>query len=285
MVSRMTHDRLLLDVGGTFIKCSDGRTVGVNSNGTREEIAEAFRKAVGGADDVAVAIPGPFDYTRGFFLMKHKYAAVYGESFANLVSPNSSPTASSPCQKPQFHYMHDVVAMLLGGLALPEAAEFSRVALITIGTGLGFAVSIDGQPQLCASGSPAYPLYNRPYRNGIAEDYVSKRGVMRTWSERTGLQWPAWQTVKEIADTPDGKAVFASLGTSLGEIAAPLLSELKVECVLLGGQIAKSFGLMEHTLRQSLAIVPSIQYVGVLPNLDTATFDGLRKVNHSKIPA
>lgn len=273
----MTHDKkLLLDVGGTFIKCSDGRTVEVNSNGTREEIAGAFREAVGGAKDVAVAIPGPFDYARGIFLMKHKYATVYGESFADLVSPNSYPATSSPSRKPQFHYMHDVVAMLLGGLSLSETNRFSRVALITIGTGLGFAVSIDGQPQLCASGSPACSLFNRPYRNGIAEDYVSKRGIMRMWSERVGLPWPSGQTVKNIAETQDGKAVFACLGTLLGEIAAPLLNELKIECVLLGGQIAKSFALMEQTLRQSLASVLSIQYVGALPNLDTATFDGLR---------
>ncbi len=273
----MTHDKkLLLDIGGTFIKCSDGRTVEVNSNGTREEIAKALREAVGGAENVAVAIPGPFDYARGIFLMKHKYAAIYGENFANLVSPDSYLSTSSPSRKPQFHYMHDVVAMLLGALSLPESAGFSRVALITIGTGLGFVVSIDGQPQLRTSGAPSYSLFNRPYCNGIAEDYVSKRGIMRMWSERMGLSWPSGQTVKNIAETPDGKAVFACLGTMLGEIAAPLLNELKIECVLFGGQIAKSFGLMEQTLRQSLASVPSIQHVGALPNLDTATFDGLR---------
>lgn len=274
----MTHDKkLLLDVGGTFIKCSDGRTVQVNSNGTREEIAGAFREAVGEAKDVAVAIPGPFDYARGIFLMKHKYAAVYGENFASLVSPDSSTAAAGLPRKPRFRYMHDVVAMLLGALSLPESAGFSRVALITIGTGLGFAVSIDGRPQLSASGAPAYSLFNRPYRNQSAEDYVSKRGIMRMWSERTGRPWPSGQTVKDMAGTPDGKAVFARLGTMLGEIAAPLLAELRIECVWLGGQIAKSFGLMEQTLRKGLASVASVQHVDALPNLDTATFDGLRK--------
>ena len=41
----MTRDKLLLDVGGTFIKCSDGRSIPVDSNGSREDIVSAFRKA------------------------------------------------------------------------------------------------------------------------------------------------------------------------------------------------------------------------------------------------
>ena len=85
----MTRDKLLLDVGGTFIKCSDGRSIPVDSAGSREEIVSAIREAVWDAEDLAsngvrVAIPGPFAYSDGRFLMKHKYAAVYGDYFADL---------------------------------------------------------------------------------------------------------------------------------------------------------------------------------------------------------
>lgn len=270
MDSRTTPDKmLLLDVGGTFIKCSDGRSVPVDSDGSREAIAQALRQAVGGASRVAVAIPGPFDYARGIFRMKHKYAAVYGESFAQLVCPDAS-------QRPHFSFMHDVVAMLCGALSLPQVAACSRVALITIGTGLGFAVSLDGRPQLSASCEPSIPLYNRPYRDGIAEDYVSKRGIMRLWCELTGRLWPDGQQVKDIVQTAEGRDVFERVGFLLGEIAAPLLAELGIECLLLGGQIAKSFALMEPSLRQELSSVPTLRLLGALPNLDTATFDGLR---------
>lgn len=127
-----------------------------------------------------------------------------------------------------------------------------------------------------AAGTPAVPLYNRPYRGGIAEDYVSKRGVMRTWCELTGKPWPDGQTVKDVALSPEGKEVFARTGAYLAEAAAPLLEELGIECLLLGGQIAKSFGLMEASLKKGLSGVPALRLVSALPNLDTATFDGLK---------
>ena len=260
----MTRGKLLLDVGGTFIKCSDGREIPIDSAGSREDIVASLRKAVGDAAEVAVAIPGPFDYEHGVFLMKHKFAAVYGESFAELVGQRT------------FRFIHDVNCMLLGALQNPEFRKYSRVALITLGTGLGFAVSVDGGLQCNATGSPAVPLYNRPYRDGIAEDYVSKRGIMRNWCDITGKTWPDGQTVKDVALSPEGKAVFARTGAYLAEAAAPLLAELGIECLLLGGQIAKSFGLMEASLKDGLSAVAGIKLVSALPNLDTATFDGLK---------
>ena len=262
----MATKTILLDVGGTFIKCSDGREIPIDSAGGREDIVASLREAVGNAAEVAVAIPGPFDYANGVFLMKHKFAAVYGESFAELAG---RPDAD-------FRFIHDVNGMLLGALQNPEFARFGRVALITLGTGLGFAVSVNGELQCNAAGSPAVPLYNRPYREGIAEDYVSKRGIMRTWSELTGKPWPDGQTVKDVALSPEGKEVFARTGAYLAEAASPLLTELGIECLLLGGQISKSFHLMEDTLKAELGKCPGLKQISPLPNLDSTTFDGLK---------
>lgn len=64
----------------------------------------------------------------------------------------------------------------------------------------------------------------------------------------------------------------------LGKAAAPLLNELSIDCVLFGGQISKSFFLMERSLCQSLSSVPSLRFVGPLPDLDHATFNGLRSL-------
>ena len=263
----MATKTILLDVGGTFIKCSDGREIPIDSAGSREAIAASLREAVGDAQAAAVAIPGPFDYAFGTFLMKHKFAAVYGECFSELIGFNGS-----------VRFIHDVNCMLLGALQNPAYSSYCRVALVTIGTGLGFAVSVNGQLQCNAAGSPAVPLYNRPYRGGIAEDYVSKRGVMRTWSQVTGKAWPEGQTVKDIAGTEAGREVFALTGRFLGEAASPLLKEMHIECLLLGGQISKSFHLMEDTLKAELGKLPGLKQISPLPNLDSATFDGLRAV-------
>ena len=69
----------LLDVGGTFVKCADGRQVPIPSDGSRDIIAAALTEAIGpveGLKGVGIAIPGPFDYTQGIF---HVLTLVDGE--------------------------------------------------------------------------------------------------------------------------------------------------------------------------------------------------------------
>lgn len=265
----MIHDKLLLDIGGTFIKCSDGREIPINSAGTREEIVSSLRAAVGDSAVTAVAIPGPFDYVSGVFLMKHKFQAVYGEKFEDLVS-NGTPS------RKKFKFIHDVNCMLQGALQDPSLNQYHRIALVTLGTGLGFTYAVNGLIQCNAMGAPAVPLWNRPYGDGTAEDYASKRGAMKAWCDVTGKQWPEGQSVKDIVTTKEGATAFALMGERLGKAAAPLLDKLDIDCVLFGGQISKSFFLMEHTLRQSLSSVSSLRLVSALPDLDCATFNGLR---------
>ena len=161
----MTRDKLLLDVGGTFIKCSDGRTIPIDSDGTREEIASSLRAALGEADSAAIAIPGPFNYNDGTFLMKHKFVDAYGERFANLVGRPSG----------NFKFIHDVNCMLLGEVVSGAGKGYKRAALIALGTGLGFSMYVDGKVLTNETGSPLVSIWKLPYRDGILEDYVSKR--------------------------------------------------------------------------------------------------------------
>lgn len=262
----MTRDnKLLLDVGGTFIKCSDGRQVPVDSDGSPEEIVRALRTAVWGEDgentpaSVRIAIPGPFDYAAGTFLMRHKFAAVYGENFADLVQ----------MPRKNFRYAHDVVAMLLGNVT-PESGN---TALLTLGTGLGFAMFVDGKVLQNTLGSPSVPIYNRPYRDGILEDYVSKRGIAGRYGK------PAL-SVKAIASRAIGgdkraQQVFAETGSILGEAISSVLSEYGINAVLLGGQISRSWQLFAPALQAQL---PSGITVTPIPDFDNATFLGLSRL-------
>jgi len=247
--------KILLDVGGTFIKCSDGRSIPVDSNAPREQVIAAFREAVGDAGEVRAAMPGPFDYATGQFLMKHKYAAVYEEYFADLVG--------LPRQGCKF--VHDVNCMLLG--ERPQG----NTAMIALGTGLGFAMYVDGELLKNDLGSPKVSIYNRPYLDGVLEDYASKRGVQRLYG-RSDL------TVKEIADLARGgdaaaAAAFAKMGTIIGQVIAPILSECRVERLLLGGQISRSSDLFAPSLRAELP--ESVKFVGPISDFDNATFNGL----------
>ena len=205
---------------------------------------------------MAVAIPGPFDYQNGVFLMKHKFAAVYGESFADLVG----------IPRENCRFTHDVVAMILGNVDENSA----NTALVTLGTGLGFAMFIDGKVLVNDLGSPAVSIYARPYRDGILEDYVSKRGIQNRYGDSS-------LTVKEIAGRAldgDQKAlsVFAETGTILADNIGPILKEYGVKTVLLGGQISRSWRLFAPAMKDHL---PGDIEVSPISSFDNATFMGL----------
>ena len=261
----MVTRTILLDIGGTFVKCSDGRQIPIDSDGPMEVISASLREAVGDASNVAVAIPGPFNYEEGIFLMKHKFAAVYGVRFADLVKPVSCHSKQNA--EVSFRFIHDVNAMLLGEMASGAGKGYKRVALVTLGTGLGFAMSIDGRILKNGMGSPKVSIFNKPFRDGILEDYASKRGLLRGFPETL--------TVKDLSLMPAAAARFAEVGAILAEALGPLLEEYGIECLLFGGQISRSFGLFGPAVIAGLSHL-SLKYIGPISDFDNATFNGLK---------
>ena len=255
----------LLDVGGTFIKCADGRQVPIPSDGSREAIAAALADAIGPAEGlrgVGIAIPGPFDFAHGVFLMKHKFPAVYGCSLRDLARLPES--VEVKCH-------HDVNATLRGAVHM-LGLETGNTALVTLGTGLGFTYSIDGQVQYNAMGSPARNLWNIPLEGGgILEDRISARGIRSAYVRLTGNDKLSVQAIAQNAYAGEGSAleVFSDLGDRLGEALAGLADELAFGTVLVGGQIAKSLSLMLRPLQNRL------EGIRILPVPEGAVFEGL----------
>lgn len=230
---------LTLDIGGTFIK-SAVFTGGIIrrlppvpscSDAGRQEIAEAIRKAIAQVKEfthLAVAIPGPFDFEHGIFRMTHKFAAVNGCSFEELSGHSAS-------------FLHDANAFLLGELTHGAARGFQRCGGITLGTGLGAAFAVNGDLLTGADGSPApeVKLWNKPFRDGIAEDYVSARSLLS--------RFPAG-SVKAIADAAKNgnagaKKVWLGYGSALYEQLSGWKNQLNPEVIVVGGQIARDMNL------------------------------------------
>ena len=269
------HKTILLDVGGTFIKCSDGREIPIDSAGGRDDIAASLRSAVCAGEEeelrsvqFRVAIPGPFDFKTGRFLMKHKFAAVYGEYFADL--------AGVPRENCRF--IHDVNCMLLGETTCGAGKGYKKVALITLGTGLGFSMSIDGWIPANELGSPKVGIFNLPCRDGILEDYVSKRGITRGFDGLSAKE----VAMKAYSGDAGAAGRFAECGALLAGAVAPLLEQYGIECLLLGGQISRSFSLMENALVEGLSGVPGLLHVGPVSDISGATFNGLESLISTK---
>ena len=262
---------VLLDVGGTFVKSSLGiagkgavegtfMSTPISSNGTAEEITEAFRTAVSGqikraaeegysVEAVCAALPGPFDYKKGIFLMKHKFAAVYGVSFREILGDVIAPET-------RLAFVHDVNGALLGALTVDASLREGNVAMVTLGTGLGFTYSIDGNVQESETGSPAKGLWNAPYMGGILEEYVSRRGILRLYAEQGG-KLAEGEDVKEVSlRARNGEeaalAAFRLAGSHLATGASQLIADLGIRQIIFGGQISRSFDLMEGSLREGL---------------------------------
>ena len=255
----------LLDVGGTFIKCADGRQVPIRSDGSREEIVSALKTAVGptgGLKGVGVAIPGPFDYVDGIFLMKHKFSAVFGASFRVLVQLPENIT---------LRFYHDVNILLRGAIRI-LGLERGNTALVTLGTGLGFSYAIDGRVQYNELVSPARNLWNIPVDGGgILEDRISARGIRAAYAGLTGDDMPSAHAIARLAYGGDESAlaVFSGLGDRLGEALEDIVRELRIDTLLMGGQISKSISLMLRPLQNRL------EGIRILPVPEGAVFEGL----------
>ena len=262
---------VLLDVGGTFVKSSLGiagkgavegtfMSTPISSNGTAEEITEAFRNAVScqieraakegfSVEAVCAALPGPFDYKEGIFLMKHKFAAVYGVSFREILGDIITPDT-------RLAFVHDVNGALLGALTVDASLKEGNVAMVTLGTGLGFTYAVDGEIQKSETGSPAAGLWNAPYMGGILEEYVSRRGILRLYAQQGGVLAEG-EDVKEVslrARNGEEAAIqaFSLTGSHLAAGASQLIAELGIRKIIFGGQISRSFDLIQKSLCEGI---------------------------------
>lgn len=296
MDSTANSCRLLLDIGGTFTKSVVADSGGellpgseyshpMPSDGTRDEICDSLRATVArGAAfavrhglqmaGIGVAVPGPFDYAHGIPRMTHKFQAVNGVSLADMLRELPGVGPGMPLA-----FVHDVNAVLLGELARGNARGFRNAAVVTLGTGLGFACALDGEVQYSPLGSPRISIYNRPCRDGILEDWVSKRGFLRTYAELTGRADLAL-TVADLgrmAGEGDAAAreTFAAVGGILAGSLADLLAELRIGCLLFGGQISRSFALLEPALREGLRGVTCLERIAPVAHIGHAAFYGV----------
>lgn len=295
MASKTNSCKLLFDVGGTFLKAILADTCGnlltdtayevaIASDGTREEITCAIAEAVAqGASlargrgltvtGVGVDFPGPFDYAEGIPLMDHKFRAIKGMDLRDFIK--SLPELDSEVE---VRFMHDVNAALMGEISSGNGRGAERVALVTIGTGLGFGCSLQGKLQLSDTGAPGISIFRTPCGDGILEDYVSKRGITRLYLEAGGAEQGI--TVAEIAGRAFGGdanaiAAFNRAGSILGKALAPVLGELMIDTLLFGGQISKSFELFEASLREELKGVASLRSITPARHISQAPFHGL----------
>lgn len=282
----MNNCILSIDAGGTFFKyavltvekkeiCEIG-SIAVDSNGNIEHVLGCYKDIISTASKkyhilgLGISTPGPFDYKNGISLMKHKFSAINGivlQDYLQAFLPNKLP----------IWFCSDSNAFLIGEVN-EERYKEKNIFGITMGTGLGFSIIYEGKLLTRESGAPKEVIYNLPCMNGILEDYVSGRGISRLYREYGGNDH---FTAKQVALATDtdiaAKRAFEKAGELLSEALLPYVKKYKAERIILGGQVAKSFSLMEKSLHKNLG-----QYSQVCQanNIDTATLKGVAYFMH-----
>ena len=293
---------IALDVGGTFLKSAivkpDGsileetfRKRRIDSQGSSEQILENFARSFGphlkkaenmGAETcgIGIGVPGPFDYENGVSLMRHKFGAIYRINLKEeLIKRLELPRNFA------IRFENDAWTFLRGEAWLGAARGCMRTVGITLGTGLGSAFMVGDQVVLEGTGVPPNgSVYDIPYEGGIVEDKISRRGIIARYKELAGRKYREGLDVEDIAirgikyQDKFSLQVFDEVGHRLGQVLKKILSEFRAECLVVGGQISKSFILFSNPLKEELRSVSTLRSITSASKIDLSPIYGAAKL-------
>ena len=107
---------------------------------------------------------------------------------------------------------------------------------ITLGTGVGMGIVIDGK-LFCGATCGAGELCCLPYRDGIIEDYTSKK----FFTMKNCDSYKAGQAA--LAGDPEAINLFEEFGRHMGALLIAVLLAYDPSHIALGGGIARAFNL------------------------------------------
>jgi glucokinase len=267
---RYNHDNrivLTLDAGGTNfvfgamqaeVEIIDPITIPARAETLEEvlrKIVTGFEQAKGKLDEAPVAIsfafPGPSDYNNGIIgdlqnlptfrggvalgpMLAEKFGIptfinndgdlfVYGEAIAGFL--------------PEINRELEVAG---------SPKRFKNLFGITLGTGFGAGLVIDGQLFLGDNGSGAsmWITRNKIYPESFAEESVSIRAVRRVYAEKVGIAFEESPEPKVICQIASGSAegrvdaareAWCQLGEAAGESVANAVNLVDALVVIGGG--------------------------------------------------
>lgn len=246
----MNEVKLLgVDIGGSHISVGvidkeKGKVVSstlitkfVDSKGSAEEILKSWGDILKEACEnyprnsirLGVAMPGPFDYENGVCLIKNmnKYDAIYGINIKEYLCDllNLNPDA--------IVFRNDAESFLHGEVLYGAAKGYKKAIGITIGTGLGSAVSDNYVTRDVNLGVS-------PMHNSIAEEYLSTRWFVKRYFELTGRSIIG---VKELVEKENDESVQLIFSEFYVNLSSFLLKFIEIErpgVVVVGGNITKA---------------------------------------------
>jgi glucokinase len=263
------NNRLVVgaDIGGSHITAAlvdlhSGKIVEggsfkehVNAAAPADEIIMHWAKAISAAinasyttiDAIGIAMPGPFDYANGISYIRGlaKYESLYGLNVRELLKKELNFSG-------EIYFENDASCFGMGESWSGEGMGCERIVAITLGTGLGGTFLISNEVQTSGEGVPegGY-IYNLPYKEGIAEDYISSRWLVNAFNAAAESNITEVKVINELAMEGNtvARQLFDQIGTSLGEVLAPWLSAFNAERLVIGGNIRNAHAFFLPSLK------------------------------------
>ncbi|WP_242206402.1 ROK family protein [Aestuariivivens insulae] len=246
-----------VDINTLEIISGTTHSVKVNNKAAKEDILENWSQAINKtiADvskttdiNIGFAMPGPFHYKTGLAMFEgnDKYENLYNVSIPDELAKYINAGSVN------MRFINDATAFGVGVSAMGKAKNYSKTIAVTLGTGFGSAFIKDGVPQVNADDVPEGGcLWDKPYKDGIGDDYFSTRWCIKRYYEIASKQVHG---VKEIAEAndADSKQVFTGFGSNMAEFMIPFLQKFKPELIILGGNVSLAYEFFLPVLKQKI---------------------------------
>lgn len=255
---------LVLDIGGSHVTSAlvalDQRSIVPGSlhrlhldpQASAEELFRIWIHAAHQAQQhtnvhhIGIGMPGPFDYETGISRLEHKFAAIYGQNLKRELQERLK--TSVP-----IYFGNDAALFGLGEAWAGAAKGYARIIGVTLGTGLGGGFIAQERVLYGGDGIPPEGgIWNLPYLDGIAEDYVSGPALVKQYTAKTGKTLTPLEIAQLAPQHQQAQACFDDLGTHLGYILRPWVISFGANCVVVGGNIARSWDLFASKFALSL---------------------------------
>ncbi|MFH6995135.1 ROK family protein [Flavobacterium sp. FlaQc-48] len=189
---------------------------------------------------LSVCMPGPFDYENGICWIKDqsKYEHFYGLNVRYLFQGTLNLTSDFPIL-----FENDAVCFGKGEVYKDARNLSKKVMAITLGTGLGACFIDKGVSVAAGESVPADgEIYNLAFKESIAEDYVSARGLIKRYKALTGNAVTNGLELFNLAKDGDNNAIkaFNEMGENLADIVIPWLKKFNADSFIIGGKIANA---------------------------------------------
>jgi glucokinase len=226
-----------------------------------ECIAESRQK--GEVVSFGVAVPAVVDSKRGAILSAPNLPELDGFALASELSARLSIPVSLE---------NDATAAAIGEHWLGNSREFNNIIHVTLGTGVGGGIILNGEPLRGVDGTAGEigHICVEPEGHpcgcgsrGCVEQYSSGSAIVRLASEQLSSYPDSSLTICESLTSQDvfnagveGDAlatqVFETMGTYLGIALAGLINVLNPEAIVIGGGVSNGWDLFIDRVRNEI---------------------------------